>query len=104
MTDTNKIIQGMAEDIIRQAADRGQIIEAGWIGLRYAAVAKDAPAIQLKEMRMAFFAGAQHLFSSILTVLEPDAEPTEADLRRMDMIKSELDEFLRQFRAEHGIG
>jgi len=48
-------------------------------------------------MRNAFFAGAQHLFSSIMTILEPDAEPTEKDMQRMDLIDKELRAFINDF-------
>ena len=68
-------------------------MEAGWVGFRHMVVDEKAPAIQLQEMRMAFMAGAQHLFSSIMVTLEPDKEPTAKDLRRMDMIHKELETF-----------
>jgi hypothetical protein len=81
----------------RALTDKGKLIEAGWIGLRIAAIPLDASALQLQEMRMAFFAGAQHLFASILTILEPDAEPTDKDLERMDLIQRELQDFINVF-------
>jgi hypothetical protein len=77
------------------------MIEAGWVGLRIAAIPLDAPDIQIDEMRSAFFAGARHLFSSIMTILEPDAEPTDKDMERMSMIEKELGEFIQQFELKH---
>lgn len=56
--------------------------------------------VQLDEMRKAFFAGAQHLFASIMGILEPGAEPTEKDLVRMDHIDKELREFVSKMKAE----
>lgn len=85
------------ERLSRELADDGKLIEAGWLGLRIACKLEDAPAIQLQEMRQAFFAGAQHLFSSIMTILEPDAEPTDKDLERMDLIDKELRAFINDF-------
>jgi hypothetical protein len=85
------------ERLSRDLADQGKLIEAGWVGLRLAAVPLDAPKIQLEEMRNAFFAGAQHLFSSIMTILEPDAEPTDKDMERMDLIDKELRAFINDF-------
>jgi hypothetical protein len=76
---------------------QGKLIEAGWLGLRVACDLEDAPAIQLEEMRNAFFAGAQHLFSSILTIMDEDREPTPADLLMMDHIQRELDGFIADF-------
>jgi hypothetical protein len=89
------------ERLSRELADKGKLIEAGWVGLRIAAVPLDAPAVQLEEMRNAFFAGAQHLFSSIMTVLDPDAEPTEKDLERMDLIDRELKVFINDYTARN---
>jgi hypothetical protein len=77
----------------RTLADEGKLIEAGWFSLHAAAIPESAPAVQIKEMRMAFFAGAQHLFASIMTMLEAGEEPTDADLARMSLIAAELDAF-----------
>ena len=85
------------ERLSRELADKGKLIEAGWVGLRIACDLEDAPKVQLQEMRNAFFAGAQHLFSSIMTILEPDAEPTEKDMERMDLIDKELRAFINDF-------
>lgn len=73
----------------------------GWVGLRLACELVDAPPDQLREMRMAFFAGAQHLFSSIMTVLDPGEEPTDKDLQRMDLIHQELDAFIKDFALRY---
>lgn len=91
------------ERLSRELTDQGKLIEAGWISLRLAAIPDDAPKLQLQEMRKAFFAGAQHLFGSIMTILDEDREPTAADLRRMDLIDKELRGFLADFKREHGI-
>jgi len=53
-------------------------------------VPPNASAEQLDAMRMAYMAGAQHLFASIMSILEPGQEETEADMRRMDLIDQEL--------------
>ena len=87
----------------RQLADDGKLIEAGWVGLRLAAIPPDAPAIQLTEMRQAFFAGAQHLFSSIMGVLDEGTQETADDLRRMDLIDQELRIFIAEFEKKHGL-
>jgi len=88
----------MVEKLTRELTDQGKLIEAGWIGLKVLAVPPDATPTQISEMRMAFFAGAQHLFGSIMIALEPDAEPTDKDLKRMDLIDAELKAFLEDFK------
>lgn len=92
------------DNIVRKLTDTGKIIEAGFVGFRFISIPEDAPQIQLDEMRNAFFAGAQHLFGSIMQMLEPGAEPTENDLRRMTLISEELDEFLKRYKRANGLG
>jgi hypothetical protein len=89
------------EKLARGLTDRGLLIEAGFVGLRLAAMDKDASEIQVREMRMAFFAGAQHLFGSIMGILDPGEEPTEKDLKRMDLISNELTAFYDDFTKNH---
>ncbi len=91
------------EQLSRELTDKGKLIESGWIGLRIACDLEDAPKVQLEEMRNAFFAGAQHLFASIMTILDPGAEPTDKDLERMDLIDRELKAFIQVFELRHGI-
>lgn len=54
-------------------------------------------------MRKAFFAGAQHLYASIMSFLEPGQEPTEKDEKRMEAIDKELRDYYEQFKKEHGL-
>ena len=89
------------ERLSQELTDNGKLIEAGWVGMRLACDLVDAPPSQLREMRMAFFAGAQHLFGSIMTILEPGDDPTDADLRRMNLIHKELKAFIDDFALNH---
>lgn len=89
------------EKLTRALTDAGKIIEAGWVSLKLSAIDPSAPPDQLSEMRIAFFAGAQHLFGSIMTMLDPGDEPSDKDLRRMDLIDRELKEFIKQFAHRH---
>lgn len=70
-------------------------IEIAWKTYDAQVLPKDAPAIQRKECKRAFFAGAQGLLGTILGFLEPGTDATEADLRRMDLVEEELDQFAR---------
>jgi hypothetical protein len=84
------------ERLTKDLADEGRLIEAGWVSLRLACVPLNAPKTQLDEMRNAFMAGAQHLFASMLGMLDPGVEETPDDMRRMELIHNELE----AFRAE----
>ena len=79
------------------------LIEAGWQTLRAMSVSPRASQIQINEMRNAFFAGAQHLFASVLGILDPEEEITDQDMRRMDAIAKELQNFYNEFVAKHNI-
>ena len=83
--------------------EEGKLIEAGWVSLQLMAVSPNAPQVQLDEMRMAFFAGAQHVFSAAVGMLDPGDEITDRDLRRMDQIHGELEAFGADFARKHGI-
>lgn len=83
------------------AANEGKIIEMGWQAFRAIAIWSDAPQIQIDEMRLAFFAGAQHLHASIMTFLDAGEEITDRDLLRMDRIAQELDAFIAEFKLRH---
>jgi hypothetical protein len=90
--------QEQIDEIVRKLADEGKLIEAGFVALRWKVIPRDAPEVQVEEMRKAFFAGAQHLFASIMTILEPGEEPTENDLHRLTLISEELEEFVRELK------
>jgi hypothetical protein len=83
--DFENIINGAAKKL----ADQGKLIEAGWAILR-STIDPAAPQVQIDEMRLAYMAGAQHLFTSMVNILDQDEEPTEADLKKMDLIAAEL--------------
>ena len=92
MSDQRDFVDALA----RRLADEGKLIEAGWVALKALVVPPTAPETQIEDMRMAYFAGAQHLFASILTILEPGAEPSDQDLERMDLINDELATFAKE--------
>lgn len=86
-------------EIIRQLADSGRLIEAGWESYRLTVLPKDAGRIQLQETRAGFYAGALHLFTSILSAIDPGEEASEADLHKMELIQKELLTFGEEFKA-----
>ncbi|RXG91621.1 hypothetical protein [Bradyrhizobium zhanjiangense] len=91
-----KEIERLATELSKKLADEGKLIEAGWTGYRMLVLPPDAPQIQVDECRFAFMAGSQHLFSSIMTILDSGDQESEADLRKMDLIDKELRAFGRE--------
>ena len=94
-------LKTILEKLHRDLVDEGKLIEAGWIGMRIACVPDDASEIQVSDMRMAFFGGAQHLFSCLMTIMESGSEPTDKDLERMSLIDAELRKFVDELELRH---
>lgn len=90
MIELTKEQEQFAHDVTKALIDRGKLIEAGWEIFRIHVIPKDAPQVQVDEMQLAFMAGADHVYSSIMNMLDPGSEPTDADLKRMDQIDSEI--------------
>jgi hypothetical protein len=95
----------VADELAGHFVDRGRVIEIGFASMIEATYPdwKNMPKQQMKELRMAFFGGAQHLFGSIMGILDPGSEPTERDLKRMDLISHELEAFIDEWKQVHGI-
>lgn len=99
----NRPSREIVDELCKALTDQGQLIEAGWRSYELTVLDENARDIQRKETRIAFFAGAQHLFGSIMGILDPGTEPTEKDLVRMNQINDELNNFLTAFKLAHGI-
>lgn len=95
----------VADALAGHFVDRGLIIEMGFASMIEATYPdwRDMPAHQKDDLRAAFFAGAQHLFGSIMSFLDPGAEPTNRDMVRMEKIVHELDAFIRDYAKRHNI-
>ena len=86
----------------QQLLDEGLLMEAGWVGLRriinnHVSLSPD----QLELLREAFFAGAVHVFTSVLRALDLEGEPTDADMRRMEMLDNELRKSDQELRLKY---
>ena len=93
-------IQQIAKKLSEKLVDEGKIIEGGFAGYRIAVMPENVSQTQLSETRKAFFAGAQHLFSTIISMLDPGSEPTDRDLQRMDLMHKELEGFMKNLQKE----
>lgn len=81
------------DKLVKELADKGLLVESGWIALRSVWLHPDSPPEQVRDLRWAFMAGAQHTFSMMLASLDSGEEPTEADMLRMEKLSAELDRF-----------
>lgn len=76
------------------------LIEHGWRSYRRLVVPADAPQVQVDETRQAFFAGAAILFTAILKVVSPGDDITDDDLRIMESLQHEIDDFGKTLDAK----
>lgn len=70
------------------------IIQSEWLSFVEACELQDAPAVQLREMRNAFFAGALAVFAALVDDAANDV-PEEAVVDKLESIKRELEAFNR---------
>jgi hypothetical protein len=96
-------IHRLADDATRLFTDKGLLVEAGFAAMLVLVYPEGLDPARQAELRDVFMAGAQHLFGSITgSLLDDGAEPTEDDLRRMDLINSELEAFTNDYAKRHG--
>ena len=96
MSDEQRMRQ-MVKALTEKLAADGKIIEGGWVAFEAVAL-KGVSKIQSTEMRKAFFCGAQHLFTSLIQVLDEGIEPTEKDIDRVNKIQKELERFTLELK------
>lgn len=87
----------------RQLVKDGLLIEAGWVSLRHLTLPENVSTEQLDDMRDSFFAGAQHVFGTIMSLLDEGEDATAADLIRLDQINDELQRFIVEYKHKHNL-
>lgn len=96
-------MRAVTAEITKYLVDKGNLVEAGWIGFMAAAMPDNAPDVQVEEMRNAFFAGAQHIFGSITSFLSDGPDPTAEDFERFVKINAELTAFYKDFMQRYAL-
>lgn len=84
--------------LLNRTIANGRLVEGGWQALRIAVLEDGTSPQQLADMRMAFFAGASHLFSAIMACLDKGPDVTDEDLARMSAIHDELASFATELQ------
>lgn len=92
------------DELLKRFTADGKLIEAGWQSMRLLVLPKDAPEVQVSEMRKAFFMGAQHLYAALMNIMDEDAEPTDKDMQKMSLIHTELEAFRMEVTNIHAPG
>lgn len=96
------------DELIKRLSDQGKVIEAAFPGLRlgeHPLIPHGATADEIENAKLIFMAGAQHVWASMMCMLDPGEEPTARDVLRMALIDAELGDWterlkLRVWKAE----
>ena len=91
-------IDKMTRNKLRKLARRGKLIDECFVVFA-AHVYPNAPADQLREMRVCFFAGAAELFAVMNAGLDDGISETDGDLKFMEQWVDELEAFHRKTMA-----
>ena len=81
-------------------APPNKLIDTAW--KNYVRLSLDpigASAVQRRETKIAFYLGALALFEGILSNLTSDGEVNEGDLKMMDSVQQELQQFTDDLKA-----
>jgi hypothetical protein len=90
--------QQQLEAIARKLVDEGKLIAAGFLAVQV--MHPGVTNTELERLRNAYFAGAQHLYASIMAIMDEDREVTERDLKRMEQIHEELTAWAKLMRFQ----
>jgi len=93
----SKLTNDQILQMTKSFADAGLLISAGWVGCQAALTNESTPRATVDKLRDAYFSGCQHVFNSIMGILDPGEEPTEADLNRLTLLADELEQWEKTF-------
>ena len=100
MSDDHRVREA-AERLTKALADQGLIIAAGWQTYRLLCL-RLLPHETREDLQEAWMASAEHLFSCMVSMLDPGVEETDADLRRMDRLHEELKPIRQTLKLKYG--
>jgi hypothetical protein len=96
--------QRYAETLARDWADKGKLVEGGWRAMRQLLL-PNMDHLTKEDFEAAarkiFFLGADHVFASIIGMMEPGQEPTDTDMQRMANLQEEMAAFRRTLASTH---
>lgn len=85
-------VERLALDTMHRLVDEGLGVEGGFAALCIMeGIKPDNPMVPLA--RHIYFAGAQHIWSTMMTMLDPGPKETKRDMLRMDKIEAELEKY-----------
>jgi predicted component of type VI protein secretion system len=95
-------IRDAHDKVMKAAGNRGTVLGTGFAAYAIVVLAGEAASdddiAKVNEHRIAYYAGAQHLFAALMTIMDADREPTEGDMARMSLINDELERFAEEMK------
>jgi len=83
----------------RRLMDESILIEAGWCNFLIATIKPGADPVQLHDMRVAFFAGAMHLYTSMRAAMYGRGPTADRDdQERVGKVGAELRQFVEDLK------
>lgn len=73
-------------------------LKRGWDRYLIEVIPPTAGEVQKEESRRAFYAGAVHLFATVMEMMTPGKECTEEDVKNMNSIHDELVDFKEEMK------
>jgi hypothetical protein len=93
-------VQKAAIDLTHSLADSGLLVEGGFAA--YTMIHKIDPSDpRMPSLRDAYMAGAEHLWSSVMMILDPGEEPTQKNLDKMTLIHNEIDRWRKMKESDY---
>lgn len=86
------------EGATKQSATPGKRVEAQWQLFLMATGLADAPAIQQREMKRAYYAGAAAFYGELMEMLTPGHDATNKDIASLADLLAELHQFNEQVK------
>lgn len=96
-----KKVSEIVDKATKQFIAEGRLMESGFTAYCIMCLPDDTSEAIIEAFRTAYFSGAQHLWATVMRILDPGGEPTEADLVRMDKIDTELREFYDEMKQRY---
>lgn len=102
MLNSKETTDDIAKQITKDWSDRGTLIEGGFRAMLVLRGHKiDDPGVA--DLRRVYYSGAQHLFASMMNVMEEDREPTPTDMRRVELMARELEKWAAEEKRLEGM-
>lgn len=95
--ERDAILKAIEAAKAKNNSDPDHAFEGGWRMLRAMVIAPDASAVQLHDMRIAYFTGAQHAFACMLHLFS-NMEDQAAMESGLNKLGAELDAFNQEMK------